>query len=96
MCVNSEPKIYICFVCGGDGKETCTNPDHGLLGALGSMGASANESACPVCCHDPNHKIKSGGPCECCSGTGKLTEDEFAIMSNWYAYDDEPTLIEEE
>ena len=32
---------------------------------------------CPCCGHDPNHKIKNGGNCECCNGLGKLTETQF-------------------
>lgn len=81
-----EP-YYTCFVCGGDGKETCTNPDHGFISALSFH--DVGRIGCPVCGHDPNHKVKNGGDCECCKGTGKLNSFEFSHEANEYAYDDE-------
>ena len=61
-----------CYACGGDGKETCDNPDHGFIefvgGEIGRLG-------CPVCGHDPDHKVPNGGPCDICNGTGFI-EDE--------------------
>ena len=61
-----------CPDCGGDGHETCHNPDHGFIGAVewhenGRLG-------CPVCGHDPDHKVPGGeGRCETCNGTGKVS-----------------------
>lgn len=78
---------YTCFVCGGDGLETCTNPDHGFINALSFH--DVGRIGCPVCGHDPNHKIKNGGECECCNGSGKLNSFEFSHEANEYAYDDE-------
>ena len=61
-----------CQDCGGDGRETCNNPDHGFIlcssGDIGRLG-------CPVCGHDPKHKVPGGGSCETCNGTG-LVDDE--------------------
>jgi len=74
----------VCPDCGGDGKETCHNPDHGFLsGVLSIMGA--NESACPCCGHDSEHKIKKyigGGKyeynkCETCNGVGRVTRQVY-------------------
>ncbi len=63
-----------CPDCGGDGKETCNNPDHGLIevmpGDVGRLG-------CPVCGHDPDYKVPNGGNCELCKGIGEINlEDE--------------------
>jgi hypothetical protein len=61
---------FDCQHCGGDGKETCDNPDHGFIsmmpGDIGRIG-------CPGCGHDPEHKIPGGGKCEFCNGTGVTT-----------------------
>jgi hypothetical protein len=81
-----------CFVCGGDGKETCNNPDHGFLGAIGGV-VGANESACPVCGHNPNHKVPNGGECECCDGIGFLTVNQFIDACEEYGYDDSPEEV---
>lgn len=78
---------YTCFVCGGDGRETCTNPDHGFISALSFH--DIGRIGCPVCGHDPQHKIKNGGECECCKGSGKLDSFEFSHEANEYAYDGE-------
>ena len=73
---------FDCLDCGGDGKETCDNPDHGFIGMMpGDIG----RIGCPCCGHDPNHKVPNGGKCESCNGTGTvkyvlLTEAE-AIKS---------------
>lgn len=63
--------LIICETCGGDGKETCSNPDHGFISG---MGGELYRLGCPVCGHDENHKIKNGGICEDCNGTGKISE----------------------
>lgn len=78
-----------CFVCGGDGKETCNNPDHGFLSFIGGV-VGANESACPVCGHDENHKVPNGGDCECCDGVGAITVNRFIDACEEYEYDDYP------
>lgn len=62
----------VCETCGGDGKETCTNPDHGFIGA---MGGDVGRLGCPVCGHDENHKVINGGKCEDCNGTGYVPDN---------------------
>ena len=61
-----------CPVCGGDGKETCSNPDHGFIGAMG--GHEVSRLGCPVCGHDLDYKVPNGGICEFCNGTGEVNE----------------------
>ena len=80
-------KHCMCFVCGGDGKETCTNPDHGFISMLSFH--DVGRLGCPCCGHDPNHKIKNGGNCECCNGLGKLTETQFNQQAYEYGFDDD-------
>ena len=79
---------YRCFVCGGDGKETCTNPDHGFISAISFH--DVGRCGCPVCGHDPQHKVKNGGACDCCNGSGKLSSIEFNEKSIEYCLDDSP------
>lgn len=62
-----------CPDCGGDGIETCNNPDHGFLNMIGSV-VGANESSCPCCGHSSDHKI-SNSKCPTCLGTGKITKN---------------------
>lgn len=62
-----EYTVTNCESCGGDGKETCNNPDHGFISAVGG---EINRLGCPVCGHDPNHKVYGGGKCEDCNGLG--------------------------
>ena len=61
-----------CPDCGGDGHETCNNPDHGFIhGAMGWH--EIGRLGCPGCGHDPDHKVRGGeGKCETCGGTGKV------------------------
>lgn len=71
ICGSVEPDSKIslapatCSACGGDGIETCDNPDHGFIsvmpGDIGRLG-------CPCCGHHPEHKMS--GPCPECNGTG--------------------------
>lgn len=68
--------IVKCPDCLGHGTEICSNPDHGFLRVMGSMGQSANESACPCCSHDEHHRIPNT-VCYNCNGSGKVTEAEF-------------------
>lgn len=65
----------ICPECCGDGKETCTNPEHGLIQALTFH--DIGRIGCPCCGHDEFHKVENGGSCEICSGSGKVTDHEF-------------------
>jgi hypothetical protein len=71
--------FVVCPDCGGDGKETCHNPDHGFLsGVMSVMGA--NESECPCCGHDESHKIYIDGKynkCETCNGVGRITRLDY-------------------
>lgn len=60
-----------CPMCGGDGKETCDNPDHGFIEG---MGGELYRLGCPVCGHDENHKVPNGGKCELCDGAGEVNE----------------------
>jgi len=50
--------LYKCPSCGGDGIETCHNPDHRFLAAMDGSMLNANESACPCCGHREDHKIE--------------------------------------
>lgn len=86
-----------CPSCGGDGKETCNNPDHGFLSAMSFRGA--NESRCPCCGWDPNHKVrkyKNGEwfypHCEVCNGKGQMESKEAELWADENGYEDE--LIE--
>lgn len=80
--------LFICPACGGDGKETCNNPDHGFIEAIGSAGKERSPQAhdigrlgCPCCGHHPYHKIRTWhdgayhqNDCDVCNGMGKATE----------------------
>lgn len=68
-----------CQSCGGDGRETCSNPDHGFIGAVGG---EIGRLGCPVCGHDPYCKVPDGGDCEECNGTG--IDPEAAIRTLKY------------
>lgn len=70
----TDVPLFTCPCCGGDGKETCDNPDHGLIGAMGFH--EVGRLGCPVCGHDPNHKVKNGGPCDVCGGSGSVTDEK--------------------
>ena len=70
--MKKKETLVDCPVCGGDGKETCTNPDHGFISGMG--GFEVSRLGCPVCGHDPEHKVPNGGGCDFCNGTGEVTE----------------------
>lgn len=82
-------KYFKCPDCGGDGIETCHNPDHGFIGFGSLLGAvlSANESACPCCGHNEEHKMK--GVCYTCKGIGKVSEKTFLKYIDEYVTNDE-------
>jgi len=63
------PSEESCPDCGGDGIETCTNPDHGLICALSSH--DIGRIGCPLCGHRDDHKI-IGSECPACNGSGKI------------------------
>lgn len=58
-----------CPDCGGDGIDTCDNPDHGFITA---MGGELGRLGCPICGHDPDHKIQDS-KCSSCDGKGTIT-----------------------
>lgn len=60
-----------CPACGGDGIETCDNPDHGFISAVGG---ETSRLGCPGCGSDPEHK--TGHPCPKCNGTGSVPNAE--------------------
>ena len=62
-----------CPLCNGDGRETCTNPDHGLIDIL--YFHDIGRIGCPCCGHDENHKVINGGECDLCCGSGLVDED---------------------
>lgn len=97
--VEIQERFVKCFVCAGDGKETCTNPDHGFLAAISFKGA--NESACPCCGHNENHKMFywEGGQrkqrdCEACNGKGKLLESEAEVIAEEYGFDNDFEVVD--
>lgn len=88
---------YDCPDCGGDGNETCHNPDHGFLEGVMSL-KGANESACPCCGHNEDYKITKYNKetekreyCTCytCNGSGSVTESigNKYIDENGYDFD---------
>jgi hypothetical protein len=76
-----------CPDCGGDGKETCNNPDHGFYAGMTRPGSDEDRIGCPCCGHDPNYKVPNGGKCERCNGTGKIK----SAPSSFDFYKDEDT-----
>lgn len=82
-----------CPACGGDGKETCNNPDHGFIEAMpGEIG----RLGCPVCGHDPNHKVNRGkNTCPECGGYGHVSPEVFEEYGRETGYDEEPIFIDD-
>ena len=74
-----------CPSCGGDGKETCHNPDHGFIGAMGWH--EIGRLGCPVCGHDSNNKVPNGGKCELCVGNGDCSEKDAQEFCKDMGYD---------
>jgi len=85
--VNSFVK---CPCCGGDGKETCHNPDHGFISALSFH--DIGRIGCPCCGHDERHKVRGGGDCDECGGSGELTEQEARLFCESMDYDYEDIM----
>ena len=65
----SAVESFICETCGGDGKETCDNPDHCGIDS-GLFGREIHRLGCPVCGHNEDYKVPNGGDCFDCHGTG--------------------------
>lgn len=86
---HNDKELYICPCCNGDGKETCTNPDHGFIEA---MPGEISRLGCPVCGHDPNHKVKNGGPCITCDGDRTVTLSQYNEFCEQTGYDYEPIV----
>jgi hypothetical protein len=79
----TEEREVICPDCGGDGKETCHNPDHGFIEA---MPGETGRLGCPVCGHDRDHKVNRGkNKCELCKGEGHLSESK---ANEWLSEND--------
>lgn len=66
-----KQEIIVCETCGGDGKETCTNPDHGFIH---DMPGDTSVLGCPICGHAPYYKVPNGGICEDCGGAGYVQQ----------------------
>ena len=63
-------KEYDCDFCHDTGFEICDNPDHGFIdgflsGFSSSPGSSPGRMGCPLCGHDPLHRIFDS-PCHEC------------------------------
>jgi len=75
-----------CETCEGDGVSRCTNPDHGFIEGFGG---EVGRLGCPVCGHDPDHKVK-GESCDDCNGNGtitrSLTEAEWKEFITYILY----------
>ena len=107
--VTTEPQMgydtllyAVCPDCAGDGKETCHNPDHGFLsGVMSIMGP--NESACPCCGHDEDHKMKKyvgngkyeHNKCETCKGVGRLTRQDYEAYLDEYVPEEDIETVNE-
>ena len=88
---------YYCPNCGGDGKETCHNPDHSFIHAVGG---ETSRLGCPGCGHDEEHKT-GGSYCETCfkdgesNGLVSLKKHKEFIKVMRYDYNDyKPELAE--
>lgn len=79
---------YRCPDCGGDGKETCHNPDHGFLLAMSFH--DIGRLGCPVCGHNPRGKVASDGPCLSCNGKGFVDRSLAEKIISDYDLDCEP------
>lgn len=82
----------ICPDCGGDGKETCHNPDHGFLSTMGFH--DIGRIGCPVCGHDPRGKVPRGCICLSCEGSGVVDLALAEKLISDYDLDCEPIAAE--
>lgn len=78
-------QLVACPDCLGDGKETCHNPDHGFIRAMGWH--EIGRLGCPGCGHDETHKVPKGGKCETCAGVGRIHEDDARSFCADMGYD---------
>lgn len=90
----STVQMLTCACCGGDGKETCHNPDHGFISSMGWH--DIGRLGCPGCGHDPNHKVPSGGPCDECNGSGVVESEAWHkfVSDMGYELDEADFIIE--
>ena len=92
--------MVTCPCCNGDGKETCHNPDHGFINAMGFH--DIGRLGCPVCGSHPKHKVGSkrdGGsaPCDVCIGSGEVSDVAAREFCGGMGYDyDEVMEIDSE
>ena len=86
--------MCVCPDCGGDGKETCHNPDHGFIGVMGWH--EIGRLGCPVCGHDEYHKVPNGGNCETCEGKAEVSEEDAHRFCDGMDYDFELEYLNEE
>lgn len=86
ICIDKGTLMKVlCPNCGGDGKETCHNPDHGFLSAMSFT--DLGRIGCPVCGHDPLGKVLGGGCCETCNGEREVEEIEAREFCDDMGYD---------
>ena len=81
--------LFTCPDCFGDGKETCHNPDHGFIDAIGG---ETGRLGCPVCGHDPNHKVRGGAACDTCDGVGAVSLSVAEMFCEGCDYDFEDVM----
>lgn len=83
--------LFTCPDCFGDGKETCHNPDHGFIDAIGG---ETGRLGCPVCGHDPKHKVRGGADCDTCSGSASVTFEAAECFCEGCDYDFEDIMAQ--
>lgn len=86
-------ELTLCPDCFGDGIETCHNPDHGFLNSVLGAVYSANESACPCCGHNEDHKMK--GQCWTCKGIGKVSKKDYDKYLDEFVSEQDVNLVNE-
>ena len=89
----TNQQFAVCPECGGDGKDTCNNPDHGLIRILSFT--DEGRLGCPCCGHHPQFKMPKGGDCDICEGKGKVTiEKAEAYLKEYDGDEQEIDIIE--
>lgn len=85
----------LCKDCGGLNAEICNNPDHGLYEAMISVktgtGSDMGRLGCPVCGHDPEHKVPNSKCWNCELIASTLRE---AITDAFAATEVEPIPVQ--